>query len=58
MINTDQSDFSQIITNASKYLSLILKQSNGLRLYGQYEANLYWQSLHNSDLRYSYNFMN
>jgi len=51
MINTDQSDFSQIITNASKYLSLILKQSNGLRLYGQYEANLYWQSLHNSDLR-------
>ncbi len=44
-------DFTQILSNVSKYLSSILKQSNGLKLYEQYEANLYWQSLQNSDLK-------
>ena len=50
MINTDQSDYIKALSNVSKYLSYIFRQSNGLRNYSDRDADLNWYIL-NSNLK-------
>ena len=51
MINTDQSDYLHVLSNVTKYLALILKESNGLKVYAQYESDLDTQSLQYADAK-------